>query len=90
MIKRALKKYGLTQQDLAQRLNINRVSVSRLLSDNNDMRISTLKKIADAIGCSAAELIADEAAAQKPADGFTCPECGCSLQIEVKRKETQG
>ena len=89
MIKRALKKYGLTQQDLAQRLNINRVSVSRLLSDNNDMRISTLKKIADAIGCSAAELIADEAAAQKPADGFTCPECGCSLHIEVKRKDEQ-
>ena len=90
MIKKALKKYGLTQQDLAQRLNINRVSVSRLLSDNNDMRISTLKKIADAIGCSAAELIADEAAAHKPADGFTCPECGCSLHIEVKKKDEQG
>lgn len=90
MIKKALKKYGLTQQDLAQRLNINRVSVSRLLSDNNDMRISTLKKIADAIGCSAAELISDEAAAHKPADGFTCPECGCSLHIEVKKKDEQG
>lgn len=87
MIKKALKKYGLTQQDLAQRLNINRVSVSRLLSDNNDMRISTLKKIADAIGCSAAELITDEAAAHTDTPNFTCPKCGCKLNILITEKD---
>ena len=54
-IKETLKQRGLTQNELAERLGINRVSLSRLLSDKNDMRISTIKKIADAIGCDVAE-----------------------------------
>ena len=45
-IKETLKQRGLTQNELAERLGINRVSLSRLLSDKNDMRISTIKKIA--------------------------------------------
>ena len=43
-IKDALKQRGLKQNDLAGRLGINRVSLSRLLSDKNDMRLSTIKK----------------------------------------------
>lgn len=54
-IKDALKKRGLKQNDLADRLGINRVSLSRLLSDKNDIRLSTIKKIADAIGCDVTE-----------------------------------
>ena len=54
-IKEVLKQRGLKQNDLAERLKINRVSLSRLLSDKNDMRISTIKKIADAIGCDVTE-----------------------------------
>lgn len=49
-------KYGVTQQDLADRMGMNRVSVSRLLSEKNDLRISTIEKIANAIGCPMAEL----------------------------------
>ena len=51
-----LNKYGITQQDLAYRMGVNRVSVSRLLSEKNDLRISTIEKIANAIGCPVAEL----------------------------------
>ena len=51
-----LNKYGITQQDLAYRMCVNRVSVSRLLSEKNDLRISTIEKIANAIGCPVAEL----------------------------------
>lgn len=54
--KEVLKKYGITQSELAERLGINRVSVSRLLSDDNDMRASTIIKIANAIGCSVSEM----------------------------------
>lgn len=54
--KEVLKKYGITQSELAERLRINRVSVSRLLSDDNDMRASTIIKIANAIGCSVSEM----------------------------------
>lgn len=54
--KDVLNKYGVTQQDLADRMGMNRVSVSRLLSGKNDLRISTIEKIANAIGCPVAEL----------------------------------
>ena len=54
--KDVLIKYGVTQQDLADRMGMNRVSVSRLLSEKNDLRISTIEKIANAIGCPVAEL----------------------------------
>lgn len=54
--KDVLNKYGVTQQDLADRMGMNRVSVSRLLSEKNDLRISTIEKIANVIGCPVAEL----------------------------------
>lgn len=80
-IKEALKKRELTQIDLAERLGINRVSLSRLLSDKNDMRVSTIKKLADAIGCDVAEFFC-------PADKadhnvITCPHCGAKLEINL-------
>ena len=55
-----MKRYGITQEELAKRLNINRVSVNRLLSDKNDMRASTIQKFADAIGCKVAELFEEQ------------------------------
>lgn len=80
-IKEALKKRGLKQNDLADRLGINRVSLSRLLSDKNDMRISTIKKIADAIGCDVAEFFAPADKAEH--NVITCPHCGAKLVINL-------
>ena len=80
-IKEALKKRGLKQIDLAERLGINRVSLCRLLSDKNDMRISTIKKIADAIGCDVAEFFAPEENADH--NTITCPHCGAKLVINL-------
>ena len=59
-IKEVMKRYGITQDEIATRLGINRVSVSRLLSDKNDMRVSTAQKFADAIGCKVAELFEEQ------------------------------
>ena len=80
-IKEALKKRGLKQIDLAERLGINRVSLSRLLSDKNDMRISTIKKIADAIGCDVAEFFTPADKADH--NTITCPHCGEKLVINL-------
>ena len=80
-IKEALKKRGLKQNDLADRLGINRVSLSRLLSDKNDMRISTIKKIADAIGCDVAEFFTP--AETEDHNTITCPHCGAKLVINL-------
>ena len=80
-IKEVLKQRGLKQNDLADRLGINRVSLSRLLSDKNDMRISTIKKIADAIGCDVVEFFAPAEPAEHNA--ITCPHCGEKLVINL-------
>ena len=79
-ITEALKKRGLTQNELSERLGINRVSLSRLLSDKNDMRISTIKKIADAIGCDVAEFFSP---AETEDNTITCPHCGEKLVINL-------
>ena len=55
-----MKRYGITQEDVATKLGINRVSVNRLLSDKNDMRVSTAQKFADAIGCKVSELFEEQ------------------------------
>ena len=80
-IKETLKKRGLKQNDLAARLGINRVSLSRLLSDKNDMRVSTIKKIAEAIGCDVAEFFTP--AATEEHNDITCPHCGAELVINL-------
>ena len=80
-IKEALKQRGLKQNELAERLGINRVSLSRLLSDKNDMRISTIKKIADAIGCDVAEFFTP--AETEDHNVITCPHCGEKLVINL-------
>ena len=80
-IKEALKKRGLTQNELADRLGINRVSLSRLLSDKNDMRLSTIKKIADAIGCDVSEFFIPED--KEELNTITCPHCGAKLVINL-------
>ena len=80
-IKDILKQRGLTQNELAERLGINRVSLSRLLSDKNDMRISTIQKIADAIGCDVTEFFTPVATEEHNA--ITCPHCGEKLVINL-------
>lgn len=84
--KEVLEKYGVTQIELAERLGINRVSVSRLLSEKNDMRTSTLIKIANAIGCQVGELFDNEIRDNgKLSNVVICPNCGAKL--ELKKKE---
>ena len=80
-IKEVLKQRGLKQNDLAVRLGINRVSLSRLLSDKNDMRMSTIKKIAEAIGCDVTEFFAPAENADH--NVITCPHCGAKLVINL-------
>ena len=80
-IKDILKQKGLKQNDLADRLGINRVSLSRILSDKNDMRMSTITKIADAIGCDVAEFFSPAETADH--NTITCPHCGAKLVINL-------
>lgn len=92
-VKEVLSKYNVTQIELAERLGINRVSVSRLLSDKNDMRISTLQKIANAIGCNVCELLSEvpqQARKDEDETVITCPYCGERIPILLQTGVQEG
>ena len=79
-IKDVLKKYGITQIALAERLGINRVSLNATLNNPN-IKLSTLDKIADAIGCDVTEFFSPADTADH--NTITCPHCGEKLVINL-------
>ena len=55
-IKAIRKQKGLTQKQLAQKLNVTQSAISDFESDRTNIRMSTLRKIADALDVNVIEL----------------------------------
>ena len=72
-----LKENGMTQTDLAERIGISRVGLSKAINGNTT--ITTLRKIAVALGVTVPELFAPQ-----PTNTITCPHCGTVLEIREK------
>ncbi len=74
-IKEVCKSKGITLQEVAERMGVNRVSLSN--SINGNPTIGTLEKIATALGVEVTELFA-------PASGtvIACPHCGKPIKVE--------
>lgn len=70
-----LKENGMTQTDLAERIGISRVGLSKAINGNTT--ITTLRKIAVALGVTVPELFAPQ-----PTNTITCPHCGKLIKIE--------
>ena len=77
-VKELCKEKGLQMQELADKLGITRITLTRNISGNPT--ISTLENIAAALGVSVPELFAPQ-----PTNTITCPKCGTVL--EVKERE---
>ena len=73
-----LKSKGITQKDLAEKIGISRVGLSKAI--NGNATITTLRRIAAALEVSVPELFAPQ-----PSNTITCPKCGTVL--EVKERE---
>lgn len=73
-----LKSKGITQKDLAEKIGISRVGLSKAINGNTT--ITTLRRIAAALEVSVPELFAPQ-----PSNTITCPKCGAVL--EVKERE---
>ncbi len=52
MLKQARKEAGLTQEQIAERLDTQKSSISRIENHAEDVRLSTLEKFAEAVGKS--------------------------------------
>jgi len=50
MLKQAREDAGLTQEELAQRLQTKKTAISRIENHAEDIKLSTLEKFAEAIG----------------------------------------
>ena len=82
-VKAILKDKQMTLNDLAQKLGISRQAL--YLQINNNPRISTLQRIADALGLPVGQLF-DQTPQPKNADNnttITCPHCGAKLVINL-------
>lgn len=80
-IQRVMKSKGITRQVLADRLDINPVSVSRLI--NGNPTIETLNKIAVALEVNLLDLFEDN---RQVNNNLKCPNCGTALNINLDVK----
>ena len=71
------KAKGVTQKDLAEKIGISRVGLSKAINGNTT--IATLKKVAEALEVPVYDLF-DKTAATS----FSCPNCGAELELKVK------
>lgn len=80
-VKAILKDKQLTLNDLAQKLGVSRQAL--YLQINNNPRISTLQRIADALDLPVAQLFDQTPADKADHNAITCPHCGAKLEINL-------
>ncbi len=78
-IKEVIKEKGSSIQELADRIGINRVTLSN--SINGNPTVETLNKIADALCVPVTELFEQP---KSDSLALTCPHCGKNINIKVE------
>lgn len=83
-IKDILKEKGVTQQELADRLGVTRISVVKTLAGNPSQE--TLERIAAALSVPMWQLFAskDEVQLKSDTTSLICPNCGKSINIKAE------
>lgn len=79
MIKEAMKRYGTSVNEVADKMGISRVTLSTHINGNPSTEI--LLRIADAIGCDITELFDTP---KSNTVGITCPHCGKPITIKAE------
>ena len=75
-VKEVLREKGITQKELAERLGITEVGLSKSLGESGNPSLSTLSKIAVVLEVDFTELFKAEK------DTITCPNCGKRFKME--------
>lgn len=88
-IKDVIKKRGFTLEQVAAQMPNSRTNGTGISKQtmtqvvNGNPQISTLRSIANIIGCSVGEFFMDEIEQQDSAS-FVCPRCGAKLVVKEK------
>jgi transcriptional regulator with XRE-family HTH domain len=75
-IKDAIKKYGTSVNEVAERMGITRITLSTHINGNPSVEV--LLRIADAIGCDITELFASHTEGNQ----IICPKCGARFELK--------
>ncbi len=75
-IKKVIKERGYTLVQVATEMGITKSAISQIVNGNPN--ITTLRKIADIIGCQLTDFFDDETEPR-----ITCPHCGKDFHIRV-------
>lgn len=91
-IQATIKRKGFTQAKVADLIGMSTGSFSAMIRGN--ITISSLRRIADAIGCNVADFFADESNGENVYEGdhndapgsggIVCPHCGRSIQLTAQ------
>lgn len=81
-IKKAIKESGFTISKVAEKLGIAQPSLTAQLI-NDTMSLSRAKEIADIIGVSLSELVADEN--EQQGASLICPHCGKPITLHIDK-----
>ena len=83
-IKELLKEKRMTQQQLADKMNVSLTAVKQMVSAES-LTTTTLEKIATALDVPMWQLFASPSEVQKENNGgYKCPNCGYPLKIKVE------
>lgn len=78
-IAKIMRRQGVTRAELARRLGVSSSNIQAYL--DGDPKLSTLLKIAEALGVHPAELLPQQDASDSTKHATTCPCCGTPLAI---------
>lgn len=81
-IKELLKEKNVTQQDLADRLGVTRISIVKTLAGNPSQE--TLERIANALEVPIWQLFVSPQKLQRENHSLVCPKCGTPLELKIK------
>lgn len=81
-IKELLKEKNVTQQDLADRLGVTRISIVKTLAGNPSQE--TLERIANALDVPMWQLFVSPQELQRENHSLVCPKCGTPLELKIK------
>lgn len=81
-IKSIIKEKGYTIQEVADKIGVNRVTLTLTLQGNPTYK--KMKEIAEAIGCNVADFFKDEMQdlGEQDENTITCPRCGARFKLE--------
>ena len=85
-IKDVLKEKGITQQMLADKMNVSLSAVKQMVSANS-LTTTTLEKIATALEIPIWQLFVSPSDVAFNGTTIKCPNCGTEFEVELKLKE---